>query len=140
MNANGARSLPVVMAIEDCPETRELLVELLAGYRVLAFENGMKALEWLRNHAHEKVDLVLSDFNMPGPNGVETLSEIRKLRPGIKTVLMSATIMDDLQQVVSKHHFSGCLEKPFSSPQIEGLLGRVLNAPDQSGNARGSSA
>ena len=126
------------MVIEDCPETRNLLVDLLSDYKVLAFENGEKAIAWLETHPQEKVDLVLSDFNMPGANGVETLTRIRKLRPDIKTILMSATITEDLQQVVVDHCFFACLEKPFSPLQVEGLIGQVLAMSEKSTISRSS--
>lgn len=125
------RSSLVIMAIEDCPEARSLVVEILEGFRVLTFEDGNKALKWLQSHPQERVDLVISDFNMPGPNGVEVLTQIRKLRPAIKTVLMSATIQEDLQNVVTRNHFNGFLEKPFIPSQVEGLLSQVLAVPDQ---------
>jgi CheY-like chemotaxis protein len=138
MNPKGQRPRAVVMVIEDSPETRMLLVDLLSDYKVVAFEDGDKAIEWLEGRPQEKVDLVFSDFNMPGTNGVDTMTRILELRPSIKTVLMSATIVDNLQQVVRSHCFSAYLEKPFSPRQIEGVLEQVL--ADSGKNAASSSS
>ncbi|MDD2709959.1 MAG: response regulator [Verrucomicrobiae bacterium] len=127
MGENGQKSSPVVVVIEDHDIARNMVVELLEGYKVFPFENGVRALDWLKAGSCGKIDLVISDFDMPGPNGVEVLEEMKRSIPGVKTVLMSATVLDDLEQIAKKHNFSGWLIKPFNSAQIDEMLEKVFS-------------
>ena len=59
-----------ILVVDDDEGVRENLAELfgLVGYSVLTAANATEAMEALRKHA---VDLLLTDYRMPGPNGVE---------------------------------------------------------------------
>ena len=54
---------------------------------VLTANSGSKALETVRN---QQVDIVFMDIQMPGLNGLETISLIRKLNPNIVVIILSA--------------------------------------------------
>jgi PAS domain S-box-containing protein len=58
------------------------------GYRVSPFPTGNAALDYFRAHPQE-VDLIVSDFSMPGIDGVELALAARALRPGLPFVLLS---------------------------------------------------
>lgn len=70
-----SKKLTVLLA-EDTPFFQKLEKDYLekAGYTVLVTSNGKEALQALQN---EKVDLVLSDINMPEMNGLELVKRIR---------------------------------------------------------------
>lgn len=57
------------------------------GYEVLLAENGLEALERVRN---EKPDLVILDIRMPGMDGVETLGKMLAIRNNLPVILNSA--------------------------------------------------
>jgi CheY-like chemotaxis protein len=57
------------------------------GYRVLTATNGP---EGLRAFEENKVDLVVLDYYMPDLNGGEVASEMRRRRPGVPIVFLSA--------------------------------------------------
>ena len=70
------RASATVLVVDDDPEVRELLQEIVAtrGHKVLAVETGEEALEALtRRH----FDLIFLDLVLPGISGVETLEEIK---------------------------------------------------------------
>lgn len=66
-----------VLAVDDSPTTRSFLRSVLAaaGYSVLTAGNGLEALEKLRVEA---VDLVVSDVEMPGMDGLELTRRIKQ--------------------------------------------------------------
>ena len=68
---------PRVLVVDDSPIVRELLVELLTGAKldVLTAGDGREALDVL---AREKVELVVSDVEMPNIDGFGLLERIRK--------------------------------------------------------------
>lgn len=67
-----------ILVVEDQQEIRELIAKYLAkeGYEVILAKQGFEALEQFEN---QEIHLVLLDVMMPGINGFEVLSEIRKI-------------------------------------------------------------
>lgn len=65
-----------IMIVDDCPTTRKLLGIYLRGkgYDLVFAENGIDALEKL---SREKINLILSDLNMPYMDGIELLRSVR---------------------------------------------------------------
>ena len=69
--------IPTILVVDDSAAMRSLLVatlETLGQVRIVQAANGFEALRVL---PREKVDLVLTDINMPDINGLELLSFIR---------------------------------------------------------------
>jgi PAS domain S-box-containing protein len=80
----------VVLLVEDERLVRESIRRLLEhlGYTVVAAESPGEALGHCRE-TEGAIDLLLTDFAMPGMNGVELGTRIRKLRPACRVVVMS---------------------------------------------------
>jgi DNA-binding NtrC family response regulator len=57
------------------------------GYQITAVNNGKKALEQVKG---TKYDLVITDIKMSGMDGIELLSEIKKVDPAIPVIIMTA--------------------------------------------------
>ena len=87
-----------VVYIDDYEALVFLVGRLLRkqGYRASTFESGEAALDWLRAHPTEAVDLVVSDQNMPGMSGVDVAREVRQLRPGLRVAIVSGHVNDKL--------------------------------------------
>jgi PAS domain S-box-containing protein len=86
-----------VVYIDDYEAMVFLVGRLLRkqGYTVSTFTSGEEALAWLRT-ASGPVDIVVTDQNMPGLSGVQVAAEIRQLRPGLRTVLITGHVSDEL--------------------------------------------
>lgn len=84
---------PTILVAEDEHSSLEVLVLLLEaeGYRVIAVEDGLKALEQLQTEA---IDLVVSDFMMPGLDGIGLCAAMRadERLVGIPVILVSASV------------------------------------------------
>ena len=87
-----------VVYIDDYEALVFLVGRLLRkqGYRASTFESGEAAMQWLRDHPQEKVDLVVTDQNMPGMSGVDVAREVRQLRPGLRVAIVSGHVNDKL--------------------------------------------
>ena len=77
-----------VLAVDDDPEIRDQLVELLQGkHFVQEAENGEKALEWLEKEAEWHV--IITDISMPGLSGLELLGHIKQKLPDTPVIVLS---------------------------------------------------
>ncbi|HEX8948942.1 MAG TPA: PAS domain S-box protein, partial [Dissulfurispiraceae bacterium] len=94
-----------ILFIEDDASVRGVIGALLeeSGYRVIEASDGESALGIFVEHK-DSIELVISDVIMPKRNGIETLGEIRKVRPGVKALLTSGYAME----VVNA---KGCIDK-----------------------------
>lgn len=115
-----------IMAVDDSKTMRDMVVFTLsnAGFDVDSAEDGQKALSALDHH---KVDLIITDLNMPNMDG---LSLIRNLRadPKYRTVpiLMLTTEADAEKKAEGRAAgATGWLVKPFNPEKLVELANRV---------------
>ena len=71
---------------EDNPLVLRTLVLQKAGYEVITAKSGPEALKVA---SRDPVDMVLSDYLMPGMNGAELARELKAQKPGLPVVLIS---------------------------------------------------
>jgi len=80
---------PVVLLVDDEPMVTQalaLFLELESEYEVVTSGSGAEALEVL---AKRPVDVVVSDFLMPGMNGLELLAEVARRNPDIPRLMLT---------------------------------------------------
>ena len=109
----------VILVVDDDEAILELLRATLdhSGYSVHTAPNGEQALAFAAR-LHQRIDLLISDFQMPGANGVELHEELCR-RYGYIPVLVVSGIPDAIQASYPSLPF---LQKPF---RMAALLARV---------------
>src|ERR671929_1185770 len=87
-----------ILLVDDEPRMLLYIRTLLEvdEYKVETASTGEEALE--RVEKGMQPDLVLLDLLMPGIDGIQTLEQLRKLRPGVKVVMLSC--VSDTKKVV----------------------------------------
>jgi CheY-like chemotaxis protein len=75
-NGNAGRDAPLILIVEDDPETRHLYITTLTlqGFRTDDAHNGFQALE---KAFSSRPDLVLADIAVPGIDGIELCRRLR---------------------------------------------------------------
>ena len=71
------------------------------------------------------IDLVLLDYNMPGFNGIETLTEIKRVAPQVSVVMMTSTENTTVANKAEASGAAGFLRKPFYPSDIDAILDRI---------------
>ena len=114
-----------VLVVEDDAALREALVDTLraANLSALAASDADSALKLLRS---EEVALVISDVQMPGPNGYQLLSSIKRQRPDLPVVLMTA--FGTVAQAVAamREGATDYIVKPFDAQALIEMAKRQL--------------
>jgi DNA-binding NtrC family response regulator len=79
---------PMVLFVDDEVEFIETLMKRIhkRGMTVAGVGSGAEALAWLERH---EVDVVVLDVKMPGMDGIQTLREIKKLKPLVEVILLT---------------------------------------------------
>ncbi len=109
-----------ILVIDDQDDLRVTLQATLtgAGYRVVTAANGREAN---KAFAHEQLDLVLTDILMPGKDGVEVITDLRKSRPNLPVIAMSGggrMPADFYLKLARALGAKAILQKPFSNEQL----------------------
>ena len=116
-----------ILLVEDQQPLRELLNEVLtsAGFRVLEAKDGRHAVEIAA--AYEgTIDLMLTDWVMPGMDGGDAAVRVRQKRPGIKVVYMSGYSEEVVTNGLPSPH-GVFLEKPVRPDVLINNIRTVLN-------------
>jgi CheY-like chemotaxis protein len=101
------------------------------GYRVMKASSVQEALEFLRG-GQGNVDLVITDINMPGRNGVDLIQQIRSCQPVPKVIASSGNEEFEQAESLASLGVSALLIKPFTKGM---LLEAVHCAMDESQSA-----
>ena len=114
-----------VLVVEDDAALREALVDTLraAGLSALCAPDAPGALELLQN---EEIALVISDVQMPGPNGYQLLSSIKQLRPDLPVVLMTAYGTVAQAVAAMREGATDYIVKPFDAQALIEMARRQL--------------
>ena len=87
-------------------------------------------------------DIVLSDFMMPGMNGVAFLKRFRELQPdAIRLILSASTEFETVMQAVNEAEVFRYLSKPWSQEALQDVIGQAMvrrNEADWIGMQTGS--
>ncbi len=105
-----------VLVVDDDTMVREVLVGQMEeqGYRVTQASDGLEALAQLDGGA--VVDLLISDFAMPGMNGLMLIQEARRRRPELPALLLTGYADASVRLAVEDAAAGGTelLRKPVS--------------------------
>jgi len=109
----------VILLTEDEAAVRELAAFILEreGFSVLQANGAAQALQIFQRA--ERIDLLLSDIQMDGMNGIELAQKVLREQPETRILLMSG--FPGYTSVVADHGFA-FLPKPFSA---NALVARV---------------
>lgn len=116
-----------ILIVEDDHGLREALVDtlLLGGYQVTPVESAESAMIKL---AENEYDLLVSDIQMPGMNGLSLLKSVKNKYPNLPIVLMTAyaNVNDAIQAM--RDGATDYLSKPFAPQVLLNLIGRYAPA------------
>lgn len=121
-------SKKTIMIADDSPTMRAMLVstiESLGDYHIVEASSGFEALRLL---PREKVDLILTDINMPDINGLELISYLRN-NANYLTIPVFIISTEGSQKDIDKGKQLGANEyliKPIDHSQLQALISSYL--------------
>ena len=119
-----------ILVADDDAAIRTVLNQALsrAGYEVRSTGNAATLWRWI---SQGEGDLVITDVVMPDENAFDLLPRIKKLRPNLPVLIMSAqnTFMTAIR--ASERGAYEYLPKPFDLKELIAIVGRALSEPKE---------
>ncbi|MGB0694044.1 MAG: nitrogen regulation protein NR(I) [Rhodospirillaceae bacterium] len=117
-----------ILVADDDRGIRTVLSQALgrAGYEVRSTGTGSTLWNWV---ADGQGDLVITDVVMPDANGLDLIPRIKKIRPDLRIVVMSAqnTLLTAVK--AAERGAFEYLPKPFDLKELTNVVRRALSAP-----------
>jgi CheY-like chemotaxis protein len=120
-----------ILIVDDEPDIADLFRqrfrrEVRQEQYVLHFAgSGEEALRRLAE-IHPELIVILSDINMPGMDGLELLGEIRRVRPDLPVLMVTAYGDDDRKRRAAELGAAAFLSKPVDFEQLKQHLLRLM--------------
>jgi two-component system, chemotaxis family, CheB/CheR fusion protein len=136
--AESLRHTGVILVIEDDPDVRDLLENLLndEGHRAITASDGIAALD-LAARRKVRPDLILADYNLPnGMDGLEVSAKLReRLHLNIPVIILTGDISTDTLRDIARQDCTQ-LNKPVKLKEMTQVIQRLLSIPPPAPIAR----
>jgi two-component system, response regulator, stage 0 sporulation protein F len=114
---------PIILLVDDDPEAlillRRLLLSFAQGYEIITVDNGVAALALT---AVRPVALVITDYYMPGMNGVQLAGAIKAASPETRVAIITAYDVADVARRAKDVAADYVMPKPFMPLQLKQML------------------
>ena len=118
---------PIVLIVDDEPDVGIILHQLLRPYAdiydIQIVTNPANALQCI---ASGQVCFVITDFNMPGTNGLQLAAAVKQCSPHTPVLLITAYTTSVLEQLARQHQVDYYVTKPFRLKALEQVIRAVL--------------
>jgi DNA-binding NtrC family response regulator len=125
--------MQTILLVDNEPHMLEIAERTLNtfGYNVISRTDAESALSVIRDGI--EIDLVITDYGMPGMNGVELLAILRKAMPSVPVIMLTRhTSVEIYLQSIGEGAFE-YLTKPFKKRELYRTVRSALHRPADDG-------
>lgn len=117
-----------IVVVDDFPNTRKVILfslNKIEGIEIFEADNGKEALKFFDGR---KIDLLITDLNMPVMDGLELVRTLRDIpQYAYIPILMLTTETDQRKKdLAQKAAITGWVQKPFKAEQFATVVERCL--------------
>lgn len=115
-----------ILIVEDNEIEKMMLQSDLekAGYECIPTGNGVEALDYLKD---DKVDLIISDQNMPEMGGLELLQEVKKRFGNLPFIMLTREGSIDSAVTTIREGANDYLQKPCNMEELQSVMSRSIS-------------
>ena len=115
-----------VLLVDDddsCLMLGSLILERagITSYCVMSGKEALKAIQ------EKEFDLIITDFNMPGMDGIELAEQAREIAPHTPIIVNSGALSPEIVQRAKERGVVKVLEKPFNPDIMLSLIDSILS-------------
>jgi len=117
--------MATILAVDDSQTMMNMICQTLTlgGYKVVSAMDGIEGVSRFSEH---NVDLILTDINMPGMNGIAFVKSIRAKNTGVPILVLSTEFEESLKKSGLDAGANGWIVKPFRPAQLLDIVKQVL--------------
>jgi two-component system response regulator YesN len=106
-----------ILIVEDDADIIKVHQQLLSDlFTVIVKPSGMRAISYLRGNPD--IDLVLLDIKLPDISGIEVLKEIKKIKPCVPTIIITAFGSENIAVKAFRCGARDYVKKPFNNDEL----------------------
>ncbi len=118
--------IKTILLVDDEPENRRSYQEILNnfGLKVIAEADGLSALSVVREGV--PIDLVITDYRMPGMSGLDFITSLRRLLPKVPVIMITA--FADIETYLQSFSLGAFeyVNKPVTKEEFERIVTAAL--------------
>jgi len=118
-----------ILTVDDSPSIRQMIKMVLApaGHTVIEAGDGSEGLAKAKAN---RLDLVITDLNMPVMNGLELIRALRAMPSllGLPIVFLTTESNDAIKQDAKKAGATGWITKPFKQEQLLAVVSKLVRS------------
>jgi|GEM_PF-3943255 len=119
-----------ILIVDDELHIRMLIEEIVLSlqpknsqpWEIFLVENGLEAIKIIRE---ESPEIVITDYHMPGMNGMQVIKFIKENKPGTRIILITSNHILTADESLSEL-IDGFITKPFSVDDVCKIIKRAL--------------
>ena len=114
-----------ILLVDDDEWIRDSLSLFLEaeGCNLLTFETAEEGMESVKQQAY---DIVISDYKLPGMDGLEFLRRVKEQQPNVFEILITAYANCEILNEAEMMGVKDIIPKPFTSEDVETSLNRII--------------
>ncbi|OGR84926.1 MAG: hypothetical protein A2901_01525 [Elusimicrobia bacterium RIFCSPLOWO2_01_FULL_54_10] len=138
----------ILEVIGECIENKTLIllvddsVEDRASYKVILERKGYKVMETqsgeecIKSIKERKFQVILLDLQLPGINGLETLKQIKTVRPDLPVIMVTGHSQTEMMENAMKSGSFAYLSKPVDITKLMEVISQTLDISNPSGGGK----
>ena len=95
------------------------------GCKLLTFETAEEGMDAVEKQTY---DIVISDYKLPGMDGLEFLRRVKEKQPKTSELLITAYANGEIEKEAKEIGVKDIIPKPFSSEDVETSLSRIIES------------
>jgi len=122
--------MKTILLVDDEQNILDTLGEILSGfgYRVIGKADGASALSIVREGT--TVDLVITDYQMPGMNGLEFIARIKHLAPAMPVIMITGCTSIECYMKAGSFGTFVYVAKPVRVNDLERIVKAALDSAE----------
>jgi DNA-binding NtrC family response regulator len=110
-----------ILVVDDNKDFADVFCDILRSnnYKVESCYGGVQAVNVVKS---DEFDILFLDIRMPDMDGIETLKEVKKIRPATTVIMMTGYSVDEMVHKALEEKASDIIYKPFEIDKVLSLL------------------
>lgn len=114
---------PTILIVDDSLDMIVYTKSILSNYNTIEAKNGIEALDIIKS---KKIDLLITDYQMPKMDGLQLLKEVKKLNYEFPIIVITVINSEQKKHEIFRLGIDNYIYKPFFKEELLNIVDRAL--------------